>query len=73
MRTMIVTTVAAAALLAGGLSAHRAEAFPLAAPSVAAPAAIVQVHSVCGANGCSKVQTHRIVHHKPGAVAANHL
>ena len=29
--------------------------------------------ALCGPNGCVKVQTHKIVHHKPGAVAANHI
>jgi hypothetical protein len=73
MRTFL-TTLAAASVLAAGLLGNRADAFTLAAPStlsVAATraAAVQQVVSVCGTNGCAPVQTKRVRHYKPGGTA----
>jgi hypothetical protein len=78
MRATLFGALAIAAVLSGGVFDGRAEAMTRAAPStlraVAARTALVQrVATVCGTNGCVKVQTHRIVHHKPGAIGANHI
>jgi hypothetical protein len=75
MRETLLTAFAAATILSGGMLGNRAEAMTASTLTVAAAhVATVQLAvNVCGTNGCAKVQTHRIVHHKPGAVAAKHI
>lgn len=78
MRGMLCTVCAAAILVASGSLGHRAQATTLAAPSALHIAAvqaveIQQVANVCGSNGCALVQTKRVQHQKPGAVAAKHI
>jgi hypothetical protein len=65
MREMLFAAVAAAALIAGGLLANRAEAMPAPPSALRAAAAdtglVHRVVNVCGGNGCVKVQTQRVV------------
>ena len=77
MRGILFTALAIAFVLSSGVSGRRAEAAPFGSPSafgVAASASIVQqVANVCGASGCVRVQTQRIVRRqKPGMVSGNH-
>jgi hypothetical protein len=68
MREMLFAALAAAALVAGAMPGDRAEAMPAApARGVAAPGAglVHRVVNVCGANGCVKVQTQRVVKRHP--------
>ncbi len=58
----LVTALAAATLLSGGLLGNRADAMTLATPSAlgvaTADAGVVQqAHALCGNNGCVQVQT----------------
>jgi hypothetical protein len=70
MRRICMVSFAAAALVFIGLSAASAQA----AMGNDSPAAPVQlVANICGANGCVRVQTQRVQHHKPGSVPANHI
>jgi len=60
----LLTALAAATILSGGMLGNRAEAMALAAPSAlgvaTADAALVrQAKTVCGSNGCVSVQTSR--------------
>jgi len=69
MRKIILTALAAAAILSGGMLGNRAQAMTLATPSVlgvaTADAALVrQAKAVCGSNGCVQVQTSRPRPHK---------
>lgn len=74
--TGFFTSLAAAGFLLIGSFAHHAEAAMPAPVSILrdgnAPL-IQRVVNVCGANGCVRVQTQRVVHHKPGSVAAKHI
>jgi hypothetical protein len=77
MRKILFTTVAAAIVLSSGGVAHRAEAMTLTAPAAMSAAAarvavIEPVVSVCGSNGCSVIQTKKVVHHKAPNIAAKH-
>jgi hypothetical protein len=77
MRGILFTALAVAFVLSSGVSGHRAEAAPFGSPSAfgaGANAAIVQqVANVCGATGCVRVQTQRIVRRpKPGMASGNH-
>jgi hypothetical protein len=75
MRGILLTGLAAASFLLGGLSTRNAEAAMLAATmSHAGQAPVVQrVTNVCGANGCVRVQTQRIQGQKPGSVPGKHI
>ncbi len=69
MRNALLTALAAATLLSGGMLGSRAGAMPLVAPSAlgfaTADAALVQqATNVCGSNGCVRVQTQRVQHHR---------
>ncbi len=74
--TALLTALAAATILSGGMLGHAAAAMTRAAPALdvaAAHAAFQQVTNVCGTNGCVRVQTQRVRHQKPGSVAAQHI
>jgi hypothetical protein len=74
--TGFLATLATASFLLTGSSAHQAEAAMLAPASIPhnSDAALIQrVVNVCGSNGCVRVETQRVVHHKPGSVAAKHI
>jgi hypothetical protein len=76
MRGILLTGLAAANFLLGGLSTRDAEAAMLGAPTMshAGQAPVVQrVTNVCGANGCVRVQTQRVQHQKPGSVPGKHI
>jgi hypothetical protein len=73
MRTILLTALAAVALLSGGLFGNTAAAFVLGGaptPGTATVASDVQrVHTICGANGCSMIQTKKVRHYnKPGSI-----
>jgi hypothetical protein len=58
MREILLTGLAAVTFLSSGTLGKRADAMPLATPSMigAATAALVQqAHAVCGSNGCVQV------------------
>jgi hypothetical protein len=56
------------------MAARYAAAAPASAmPAAHAAAPVERVANVCGRNGCVPVQTKRVVHTKPGSVAAKHI
>jgi hypothetical protein len=70
MREMLFAALAAAVLVTGAMPGDRAQAMTVAPPAhgVVAPGAgfVHRVVNVCGANGCVKVQTQRVVkRHSP--------
>jgi hypothetical protein len=76
MRQIYLTTLAAAAPILIGLSAGSAPAatlMPTASLANGAEAPVQLVANICGGNGCVRVQTQRIQHHKPGSVAAKRI
>jgi hypothetical protein len=72
MRKTLLTAVAAPTLLFAGILGNQVGAMPVVMPSAlgaASPdAALVRrITNVCGTNGCVRVQTQRVVHHRvPG-------
>jgi len=72
MRKTLPSVLATAIALSGAAYGVRAEtATILPATNASAPAAAVRLAvSVCGANGCNRVQTHRIQHKKPPTTVA---
>jgi hypothetical protein len=62
MCKMIISALAAAIILSGGLLGDRAEAMTVSAPGVAsAQASLVEKAGVvCSGNGCAPVQTKRV-------------
>jgi hypothetical protein len=59
MRKALLSALAAAIILSGGLLADRTAAMPLATP--ASGAALVEKATIlCGGNGCAPVQTKQI-------------
>jgi hypothetical protein len=76
MRGILFTAATIASLLLGGPAARHAEAATLAPASILGNSGmppIQYITNICGANGCVRVQTQRIQHHKPGSVAAKHI
>jgi hypothetical protein len=75
MHNIPLTALAAAIVLSSGVLADRARSQVLTDRSLmeANVAHVQGVASVCGANGCVRVQTQKIRHHKPGSVNANHI
>jgi len=69
MRKMLFAALAAAVLVAGAMPGDRAQAMTVAPPARGAPAPgadlVHRVVNVCGANGCVKVQTQRVVKRHP--------
>jgi hypothetical protein len=65
MRIILLTAVATASILASVMAAQQADAaMPLGAwPGIAH---VQPVTSVCGINGCARVQTQRVVKHQRG-------
>ena len=77
MREILLAAFAAAIILSSGVLEQRAEAMTLVAPAAVGAAAgrealIHKVVSVCSSNGCSVVQTKKVVHHKAANIAAKH-
>jgi hypothetical protein len=72
MRDTLLTALTAAALLSATAPATDTRAEML-VNRAAAPLQAQTVVSVCGTNGCVKVQTHKIVRQKPGSVASKHI
>ena len=66
MRKTLVMILAGAALLSAGMLESRAGAMPRAVlGATAANATVVQqATNVCGSNGCVRVQTQRVRHHR---------
>jgi ribosomal protein L35AE/L33A len=78
MRGTLLTSIAVAGILSGGMLGQGPEAATLTGRSVAHVAAttsalVQHVTNVCGNNGCVRVQTQRVRHQKPGSVAGNHI
>jgi len=73
MRGIFFTVVIAGALCAGMAARYAAAAPASAMPAAHAAAPVERVANVCGRNGCVPVQTKRVVHTKPGSVAAKHI
>jgi hypothetical protein len=77
MRGILFMALAVAFVLSSGVSGDRAEAAPFGSPSAfsagASGSIVQQVANVCGATGCVRVQTQRIVRRpKPGMASGNH-
>lgn len=72
MRDKLLTALTAAALLSAAAPATDARAEML-VNRAARPLQAQAIVSVCGTNGCVKVQTHKIVRQKPGSVASKHI
>jgi len=69
MHKTVLAGLVAAAFLWSGIFSYRAEATMLAKSSALGVAAIAigsfaRATNVCGMNGCVKVQTSRVVHHR---------
>ena len=67
MRKIVLTAMATAAILSGGMLGSEAGAMPLATPAVlnaAAGSLVRQAAVVCGGNGCAPVQTGRVQRRK---------
>jgi hypothetical protein len=76
MRGFVVLNLVLASILSFGFVAGHAKAGTLPPPSVKSGSdapLIERVTNICGANGCVRVQTQRVQHHKPGSVAAKHI
>jgi hypothetical protein len=76
MRGILPSNLAVASMLLSGLVAGDAAAATLAPAPITSGgnAPFVQpVTNVCGSNGCVRVQTQRVQHHKPGSAAAKHI
>jgi hypothetical protein len=76
MRGILVSSFAVASILSSGPIAGDAKAGPLTPASVISGSAtsfVERVTNICGSNGCVRVQTQRVQHHKPGSVAAKHI
>jgi hypothetical protein len=66
--------LAAAFIVPLGALVNGAEAaMPAAVLPSHAAAPVERVANVCGRNGCVAVQTKRVVHTRPGSVAAKHI
>ena len=76
MRGILLSSLAVAGMVLSGMVSGDAAAATLAPASIVSDgsAPLVQrVTNVCGANGCVRVQTQRVQHHKPGSAAAKHI
>jgi hypothetical protein len=76
MRTTLLSTLAAAAILFGGFFGNQAEAFTAIAPStlgVALSSFVQPVANICGPVGCAPVQTKKIRHFKNGTAVGQHI
>jgi hypothetical protein len=76
MRGTLALSLVLASMLSSTLIADDAKAGTLTPPLVTSSSAaspIERVTNICGANGCVRVQTQRVQHHKPGSVAAKHI
>ncbi len=74
MRATLLTALAAAAILSGGLPSNQANAF--AQPSalgVASAPFVQQVATICGTAGCAPVQTKKVRHFKNGSAVGQHI
>jgi hypothetical protein len=74
MRTTLLTTLAAAAILTSGSFGNQADAFTMTASSTLGVAPLVQrVANICGPVGCAPVQTKKIRHFKNGSAVGQHI
>jgi hypothetical protein len=65
MRAILFTVLATAGILSNAMAARDASAaMPLGARPNIAAAQTQPVANVCGANGCARVQTQRVVKHQ---------
>ncbi len=74
MRATLLTALAAAAILSGGLAGNQANAFtPQSTLGVASMPLIRQVVNICGSAGCVPVQTKKVRHFKNGSAVGQHI
>jgi len=74
MRATLLTALAAAAILSGGLFGNQASAFTRPSVLGVAPMPLVQhVANICGTVGCAPVQTKKIRHFKNGSAVGQHI
>jgi len=74
MRATLLTALAAAAILSGGLPGNEANAFTPPSMLGGAPMPLVQqVATICGSVGCAPVQTKKIRHFKNGSAVGQHI
>jgi hypothetical protein len=76
MRGILVSSLVVASIALSGSVAGDAVAATLAPAPIMSDGngpLVQRVTNVCGANGCVRVQTQRIQHHKPGSAAAKHI
>ena len=75
MRGALLIAAIVAIVLSCGTAVPHAAAAPIAPAqsSAATTGALHLIANVCGRNGCVAVQTKRVVHTKPGSVAAKHI
>jgi len=66
MRAILLTALATASLLASATAARQADAAMRLGPRPDSVAHVQPVTNVCGVNGCTRVQTQRVVKHQRG-------
>jgi hypothetical protein len=66
MRTILLMALATASILANAMAARQADAAMLLSGRACSVAQMQPVTNVCGANGCARVQTQRVVKHQKG-------
>ncbi len=73
MRGALLIAAVVAFVLSCGAAIGPAAAAPIAPSGTVASGALQPIANVCGRNGCVAVQTKRVVHTKPGSVAAKRI
>jgi hypothetical protein len=66
MRTILLSALATASILASAMASRQADAAMPLGPRPGSVAHVQPVTSVCGVNGCARVQTQRVVKHQRG-------
>lgn len=74
MRATLLTALAAATIVSGGLPSNQANAFTqLSTVGVAPMPFVQQVATICGTAGCAPVQTKKVRHFKNGSAVGQHI
>jgi hypothetical protein len=73
MRGALLIAAIFAFVLTCGTAVGPAAAAPIAPSGTAASGELHLIANVCGRNGCVAVQTKRVVHTKPGSIAAKRI
>jgi hypothetical protein len=66
MRAILLVALATASILASAMAARQADAAMVLSGRAGSAAQVQPVTNVCGANGCARVQTQRVVKHQKG-------